>query len=355
MVAPEFHNLTIKSIKPETANAISLTFDVPENLAEAFQFDPGQYLTLRAEVDGQDIRRSYSICSAASDRDLSVGIKRVEDGVFSNYAFNLKEGDHLQVMSPQGRFSVALGGTHHYLLLAAGSGVTPILSIARSVLEAEEGSSVTFCYSNRGTDSVMFKDDIETLKDKYMTRFLLTHLMTQEEQDIALLNGRLNAEKIEMLAARGMIAPESYDAVFICGPQEMIDGTRQALETLGVPKSRIKYELFTPSSPMKARKAKEKSSDCDGTKIGIVLNGSQRNFILPAGEVLIEAAQKAGIDVPYSCANGMCATCRCKLTKGRGDMAQNFSLEDWEVEAGFVLSCQLQPESDELVLDFDAS
>ena len=355
MATPEFHDLAIKTVTPLTADAVSLTFEIPDGLQNAFKFTPGQYLTLRATVNGEDIRRSYSICSPAGSEDVSVGIKRLEGGAFSEFATDLEPGDRLQVMSPQGRFTAPLGGKHNYLLLAAGSGVTPILSIARSVLESEPDSTVTFCYANRATDSVMFKGAVEDLKDRFMTRFLLTHLMTQEAQDIELFNGRLDGDKIQTMAARGLIAPSEYDGVYICGPQGMVDSVSEALVALGVDQSKLHSELFVPPTPLQPKHERPEITTAGTHKVAVVLNGSERQFRMHPTDRLIEAAQGAGLELPYSCANGMCATCRCKLAKGAGEMRQNFSLEDWEMKAGYVLACQFVPKTDEVLLDFDAS
>lgn len=353
-MAPKFHALTIKSATRDTADAARLTFHIPDDLRVAYRFTPGQYLTLRATINGEDTRRSYSICSALSDPDLSVGVKRIEDGVFSTFALTLKAGDTLDVMTPEGRFGAPVGGENDYLLLAAGSGVTPILSIAQSVLEGEPNSTVTLCYANRSTDQVMFRDTIDDLKDRFITRFLLTHVMDEEAQDVELFNGRLDAEKLETMATRGLIHPTSYDAIFVCGPQPMIEAASTALENLGADKSRIKYELFTPSSPLPVAGDRPRPSSDIGAKIEVVLDGSSRTFRMQEGDTVIEAAARSGLELPYSCANGMCATCRCKLTKGQGEMVQNFSLEGWELEKDYVLACQFRPKSDTVILDFDA-
>ncbi len=357
-ISPRFHTLAVARVKQDTSESVILSFQIPEELKAHFEFTPGQYLTLRTTINDEDVRRSYSICSEIGSRYLSVGVKRIEDGVFSNYAQTLTVGDELSVMVPQGRFVAPIGGEHDYLLLAAGSGVTPILSIATSVLENEPASTVTLCYANRNTESVMFRKQFDDLKDSYMTRFLLTHVMDGESQDIELFNGRLDAEKLETMATRGLIHPTSYDATFICGPQPMIEAASTALKSLGVDEDTIKYELFTPSTPLRtaseATRADKVESASVKAQVEIVLDGSRRTFNMHEDEALLDAASAAGLEVPYSCANGMCATCRCKLTHGSGDMIQNFSLEPWELEDGFVLACQLQPTSDKVVLDFDA-
>lgn len=355
---PRFHELTIAKVEQDTSESVVISFLVPDSLKEHYRFTPGQYLTLRTTIDGDDVRRSYSICSALGAAELSVGVKRIEDGQFSTFAQTLSAGDTLSVMTPQGRFVAPIGGTHNYLLLAAGSGVTPVLSIARSVLNNEPESTITLCYANRNTDSVMFRSTFEDMKDTYMTRFLLTHVMDQESQDVELFNGRLDAEKLETMATRGLITPDEYDAVFICGPQPMIEAASSAMVSLGVDPSRIRHELFTPSTPLRtagdAQSHSAQSGNAAETQVEVVLDGSSRRFTLQPDQSVIEAASQAGLEIPYSCANGMCATCRCKLAQGTASMRQNFSLEPWETESGFVLACQLEPTSSSLVLDFDA-
>ena len=355
MAAPRFNELTLADVRPETSDAVALSFRIPDDLKDAYAFTPGQYLTLRATIDGEDVRRSYSICSPLGCETLDVGVKRIEGGHFSSHALTLLPGDSLEVMTPQGRFTAPVGGSHNYLLLAAGSGITPMVSIARSVLEGEPDSTVTLCYANRTTDSVMFRTEFDDLKDRFLTRFLLTHVMDEEAQDVELFNGRLDAEKLETLATRGLITPDDYDAIYICGPQPMIEASSAALKDMGVADEKIRYELFTPSGAPPVASARAAERPKDGVEIEVVLDGARRSFRLTEGdEGVIDAAARAGLDLPYSCANGMCATCRCKLAEGEADMAQNFSLEPWEQEAGFILACQAQPKSGKIVLDFDA-
>ena len=354
MAKLRFHDLTISAVRSDTASSVELSFDIPAALADDFVFEPGQYLTLRAVVDGQDLRRSYSICSPLGAPRLSVGIKRIEGGAFSSFALGLKPGDVVQVMPPQGRFTAPIGGRHNYLLLAAGSGVTPIKSIAQSVLEGEADSTVTLCYANRNTESIMFRQAFDDLKDRYLTRFLMTHVMDEEAQDVALFNGRMDAEKLSTMATRGLISPMDYDAIYICGPQPMITAASEALTVVGVPPERIKFELFTPSSPLPIASAAQKPAPARGARVEVVLDGARRGFAMAADDMLLDAASQSGLELPYSCANGMCATCRCKLSQGEGEMAQNFSLEPWEIEQGYVLACQFKPRSELVVLDFDA-
>jgi ring-1,2-phenylacetyl-CoA epoxidase subunit PaaE len=356
MAAPKFHTLKVTRINHETDDASIISFEIPDNLKDDYAFIPGQYLTLKTDIGGNDTRRSYSICSALGDPHMSVGVKRIKDGIFSNFVKKLKEGDEIQVMTPEGRFQAPIGGKHRYLMLAAGSGITPILSITKSVLEQEEHSHVTLCYANKQIDSVMFRDEIDDLKDRFMTRFSLAHMMTSEAQDVELFNGRLDVEKLETMATKGLIRPEDCNAIFICGPQGMIENLSAKLVEMGIDETRIKYELFTPSTPIKPKAKRKKTENRRGkTEVRIIIDGSERIIWMDEDDQLLEVAAQAGLDLPYSCANGMCSTCRCHLAEGKGEMRQNFSLEPWEMKAGFVLSCQFTPKSKSVTLDFDVS
>lgn len=359
MASPRFHELAISAVRPQTQSAIALTFSVPPSLRDEFAFTPGQYLTLRAQIDGEDVRRSYSICSSSTHFDtLEVGIKQVESGQFSNYAMSLTPGRKLDVMPPQGRFTAALGGRHHYLLIAAGSGITPCLSIAKSVLACEPDSRVELLYGNRTTASVMFREDLDNLKDRYLERFSVIHVMSAERQDVELLNGRLSAEKIDLLSRHDLIQPQRYDRIFLCGPEQMIDQCRNALQEKGVSESDIATELFTTERSRLAPVRPPASSDTpeNAARVTIRHDGAERDILVDAQrETVLAAAQRAGMDLPFSCAGGMCCTCRCKIVSGDATMDLNYSLEKWEIEAGFTLACQSRPRGDALVLDFDAS
>ena len=355
MVKSQFHELQIIGSRRETADGIALTFDVPEDLQVEFAFTPGQHLTLRAMINGEDVRRSYSICSAQSEDRLQVGIKRVEDGIFSNYAFGLKPGDTLSVMPPQGRFTAEIGGTHNYLLLAAGSGITPCLSIAKSVLEGEPQSTVALIYGNRATDTVMFRSDIDALKDRYTDRFVLIHVMSREHQDVDCLNGRLDGTMLSVLHKRGLVAPASFDDIYLCGPQDMIESATATLLGLGIDQDRIHFELFTPAGGKRVAPAKKAAEAVSGASVEIILDGSRRTITADGKtQTILTAAQQAGLDLPFSCAGGMCCTCRCKIVSGEAEMDVNYALQDWEIEAGFTLACQTRPRTDRLVIDFDA-
>ncbi len=350
-----FHYLKISAIRPQTKDGVVISFEVPEKLKTEFTFVPGQYLTLRANVNGKDIRRSYSICSALLDSHLEVGIKQVEGGAFSNHALTLTVGDEVQIMAPQGRFTAVPGGTHNYLLLAAGSGITPCLSILKSVLQSEPDSAITLIYGNKSTESMMFRDDINNLKDRFTDRLQLIHVMSVERQDVEFLNGRLSGKTLDALTKQKIIFPSTYDAAYLCGPQSMIKDASQTLQNLGMDKSSIKFELFTTdNAPIPVRKRSSKPGK--GAQVTIILDGSEKSVIVDGVmDTVLSAAKKAGLDLPFSCAGGMCCTCRCKVVEGKGEMDVNYSLQDWEIEAGFTLACQTRPTGDKMTLDFDAS
>ncbi|WP_292896504.1 1,2-phenylacetyl-CoA epoxidase subunit PaaE [Nitratireductor sp.] len=359
-MAPRFHDLKVASIERQTPDAVAIAFEIPADQAEAFAFTPGQYLTLATDIDGTEARRSYSICSAPGDPYLRVGVKKVADGRFSTFVNDvLSVGDTIRVMPPQGRFTALKGERHDYLLFAAGSGITPMLSIARTVLAHEPESTITLVYGNRSTETIMFLEELNDLKDRFMGRFTLIHLLSRETQDVELLNGRIDAERVGELATGGLIQPAAMDGVFLCGPGEMIDAVSGALHAMGVERDRIRFERFTPSgeapAPRKASKAAREAVQ-EGVAVEVVVDGVRRSFSMQdADGTVLDAAHKAGIELPYSCAGGMCCTCRCRVVEGQSEMAVNFSLEPWEVEAGFTLACQTRPTAKKLVLDFDAA
>jgi ring-1,2-phenylacetyl-CoA epoxidase subunit PaaE len=343
-----FHDLTICAVRPETPEAVAISFDA----APGFDWRPGQYLTLRATVDGQDIRRSYSIASLPGE-PLTVGVKRVPDGAFSGFAMGLRAGDTLQVMPPQGRF--VWQGEARVVLIAAGSGVTPMLSIAGAALAA--GAEVTLIYGNRTTGTIMFRDALDTLKDRYMDRFTLIHILSREAQDIALLHGRVTGDRVARLAQAGAVDLDGADGIFLCGPGEMIDDVGAMLAGRGVPDARIRHERFHTAGEMpRTRSAVAEAVAATGVTVAVVLDGVRRTFAVDAGDnSVLEAAERQGLDLPYSCRGGMCCTCRCKVAEGSAEMAVNYSLEAWEIAAGFTLACQARPTSATLVLDFDAA
>ena len=359
-MAPRFHELKVAGIARETREAVAIAFEVPDDLKAAFAFRPGQYLTLAAEIDGQEARRSYSICSAPGEATLRVGVKKVADGRFSGFVNErLAVGDTIRVMPPEGRFTSLAGERHDYILIAAGSGITPMLSIAKTVLSHEPDSTITLIYGNRSTDTIMFREELEDLKDRHMRRFSLVHLLSREAQDAELLNGRIDGARIAELARRGLVDPASADGIFLCGPGEMIDDVSNALKDAGVDGDRIRFERFTPSGEAPRRRppsVRAQEAAGEGVEIEVVIDGVRRRFAMgEADATVLDAAHRAGLEIPYSCAGGMCCTCRCLVAEGEAEMAVNYSLQPWEIEAGFTLACQTRPMSRKLVLDFDAA
>jgi len=353
----KFHKLSVATIEPETRDAVAITFAVPEALAEPFRFAAGQHLTLRADIEGQDVRRSYSICSGVEDGKLRIAVKRNPGGVFSAWANEmLKAGDALDVLPPLGHFNVPLaaGNRKHYAAFAAGSGITPLLSIIKTTLATEPQSRFTLFYGNRASGTVMFKEELAALKDTYLTRFNLVHVLSREAQDIELLHGRIDRAKADALLTHWLDL-DHVDAVFVCGPDGMMQAVAEALKARDYPDARVKIERFATSIPRHehrpAKVAEPGHTECEVT---VVLEGVTRTFALEKGkENILDAGLKAGIELPYSCKSGVCSTCRAKLTAGEVDMDVNFALEDYEVARGFVLTCQSYPVTDRVAVDYD--
>lgn len=357
MATTHFHSLQVRQVQHATRDAIAVTFDLPSSLADEFHYTQGQYLTLRATVDGEEVRRSYSICSAAQDQQLRVAIKRVNGGIFSNWAADhLKPGATIDVMPPQGNFHVPIApdAARHVVAFASGSGITPVLSIVKTTLMAEPATSVTLVYGNRSSGGVMFKEELEDLKDSYMGRLNLVWVMSRESQDIDLFNGRIDYDKVSGLLDQ-WIDPASIDTAFICGPEDMMLATSKALQDKGVAAACIKTELFgtvlTDGRVRPPRAPVQGSGQCT---VEVVLDGTRRSFVMDKNtDNLVDAGIKAGLEMPYSCKGGVCSTCRANVVEGEVEMDINFALEDYEVARGFVLCCQSYPVSDKLVIDFD--
>ena len=349
-----FYPLRVAAVHKDLRDAVVLTFDVPENLSDTFAFRPGQHLTLKAEIGGQEVRRSYSICSAA-DEPIRVGIRKLEEGVFSTWANDtVKAGQTLQAMPPTGAFHVALSPSNrrHYAGFAAGSGITPILGNMRAILAEEPESLFTLVYGNRATRTIMFREELADLKNRYLRRVNIIHVLSRETQDMELLNGRLNADKLAELF-KTWLKPQTIDIAFICGPDSMIDALRGALKAHGVAKQKIKYERFgaavKPAAPRPAPAAG--GAMCEAT---ILIDGVSHVIRLPKNTVaLLDAAERAGIELPYACKRGVCSTCRCRLIEGEIDMDNTFGLEDYEIARGDVLACQAFPQTDTIKVSFD--
>ena len=357
--APRFHELTVARIDAEAAGAVALTLSVPAALKDSFQFEPGQFLTLRAQVNGQDLRRSYSICSTRSrlqqHGELQVGIRPVEGGLFSNWAAQqLRVGDALQVMPPEGRFVIQRPRALHRVGFAAGSGITPILSIIASSLEEQPGTKFTLVYGNRRMDSVMFNEALQDLKDQYPDRLTLIHILSRQAQEVDLLEGRIDGDKVRAIM-KAFLPVKSMDEVFICGPEAMIEATQKALVDAGVPAKRVYSERFAsgaaPATPQAPRTEKAKS--LSGMALTVVLDGKSHDMRIQPDEHILDVALNAGLDLPYSCKGGVCCPCRAKVTEGSVAMDKNFTLESWEMDKGFVLSCQARATSAKVVISFD--
>jgi ring-1,2-phenylacetyl-CoA epoxidase subunit PaaE len=357
-----FHPLKVRAIEPDTEEAVIVSFDVPPDLQSVFSFNQGQYLTLRTEVDGEDLRRSYSICAGIDDGELRVGVRKVAGGRFSNWINQrLKPGDAVQVMPPQGRFFVPLdpASQRHYLGVAGGSGITPILSIMKTVLGREPRARFTLIYANRAPKSTMFKEEIEDLKNRYMARLVLHHVFSGEATELPLHAGVMDRAKLGEFMGR-LVEPASIDHAFVCGPYQMNDEAEAALLAAGVPEERIHIERFgvAPNAPggqgAGAVEHESKPGDAERARIVIVRDGLKREFDFQKDDPsILDAASSAGLEVPFSCTSGVCGTCRAKLVEGQVRMTRNFALDKADLAAGFVLTCQSHPLTERVVLSFD--
>jgi ring-1,2-phenylacetyl-CoA epoxidase subunit PaaE len=354
--APRFHRLAVNDLRRETADAISMTFDIPKDLADDYSFAPGQYLTLRTIMDGEEVRRSYSICSGPDDGELRIAVKKVDGGAFSSWAADeLKAGDELDVMTPTGRFGVAAAPEQAriYAGFAAGSGITPILSIVKGVLAREPRSRFFLFYGNRSSAGVMFCEELEELKDRFLQRFSLFHVISGEEQDIPILHGRLDGEKVRVLL-RSLVPAASVDHVFICGPTGMSDELEATCRDIGIAEDRIHVERFVSGLGGKPRPKKfVEPSAPPKAFASLIIDGKRKEVPVAEGEAILDAALRAGVDLPFACKGGMCSTCRAKLVEGEALMELNYSLEPWELKAGFILTCQAKPVSEKVVVDYD--
>jgi ring-1,2-phenylacetyl-CoA epoxidase subunit PaaE len=356
-----FHALRVAEVRRETDDTVSIAFEVPDSLRESFAYQAGQYLTLRTTLNGEALRRSYSLCSAPHEGEWRVAVKQVADGRFSTWVNqSLQDGDTLEVMPPQGRFVLrpAAGGGRHIVLFAAGSGITPVISILKTVLEQEPTSRVTLFYGNRQLRSVIFLEALENLKNRYLDRLSLHFIFSRESQSSPLFEGRIDAGRCQELVDR--FAPPAGEAeYFVCGPEEMIRDVMEALKTKGVAEERIHFELFTtPVGEMGAVLEKthqdEKPVGSDKSRVQVRLDGRVFAFELPYNGVnILDASMVTGADLPFSCKGGVCCTCRAKLVSGEVHMDANYALEAWEVEEGFVLTCQSHPRTPEVFVDFD--
>jgi ring-1,2-phenylacetyl-CoA epoxidase subunit PaaE len=354
-----FHPLAIKNVRQETEDCVSLAFDVPEELKDTFRFQQGQSLTMRTRLNGEEVRRTYSLCSSPLDNEWRVAIKKVEGGLFSSFANDkLKKGDVLEVMPPVGKFFTALNPQQqkNYVAIAAGSGITPVLSIISTTLRTEPNSTFTLVYGNRTRSSIIFKEELEALKNKFMDRFTLHHILSREQPDAPIYYGRIDKEKCELLFTR-LINLRNVHEYFICGPEAMIFCVRDFLEQKGVDKSHIHFELFTiPGEKSSVAKPLQANKNDEGPRssISVKLDGLLFDFELGMNsQSILDAALAQGADLPYACKGGVCCTCRAKLVEGQVEMEVNYGLEEDEIAQGFILTCQSRPKTPRVVVDFD--
>ena len=355
-MTPQFHRLTVADIRRETADSVSVAFAVPAALRDAYRFEPGQNLTLKADIGGKELRRCYSICSGIDDGELRIAVKRQPGGTFSSFVNErLAAGQALDVMTPAGNFTVPPdGAARTYLGIAAGSGITPLLSIIKTVLAHEPKSRFFLLYGNRSTQSIMFREAFYDLKDRFLDRLSLVHVLSREAQDVPALSGHIDGDKIALFL-RVLGAPAAIDHAFLCGPTGLVETAERKLRELGIAAERIHVERFSIDGAPRPYPA-PRTADTPRAAIAeaeAVLDGVRHRFAIAAGETVIDAALASGLELPYSCRGGMCCTCRARLVEGEVAMDQNYSLERWELDAGYVLTCQSRPKTPRIVLDYD--
>ena len=356
-MAIHFHTLTVKQIRHETIDCVSIAFDIPETLEKEFEFLQGQSITVRVFDHQEEIRRSYSICSSPLDKELRVAVKKVPGGYFSTYAnSSLRKGDTLEVMSPSGNFNTKLHPANNkkYLAFAAGSGITPVLSIIKTTLATEPGSLCTLVYGNRNTNSIIFKEELEALKNKYMERFMMIHVLSRERTDSEINYGRINADKCNQLSR--LIDLKEFDEYFLCGPESMIFGVKDHLQSVGIDIKKIHFELFT--TPVRKKRIDTEVgtpvSNRTSSQITVKVDGRSFDFKLEFdSNNILDAALAEGADLPFACKGGVCCTCKARLIEGKVEMEVNYGLEPDEVAAGFILTCQSHPRSEKVVVDYD--
>ena len=357
-MAEHFHALKVAEIVAETDDANSIRFDVPADLADDFRFKAGQHLTLRAMINGEEVRRNYSLCVAPADGELKVTVKRIAGGVFSNWVGdNLRPGDTLDVMSPHGSFTTDFdpATSRRYVGFAGGSGITPVISLIRTALGTEPNSRFTLFYGNRDSQSVIFLEALAALKDRYMGRFELFHFLSDEEGDFDLLNGMLDRATCDAAIDAFIADPSDVDAWFICGPGPMMDAAEAAVLDRGAAKDRVHIERFTAGRPSAAAAAALAAvqEEAKGLMMSVTLDGRTRKVEFD-GKNILDSARESGLPAPFACKAGVCATCRAKVTRGKVEMAARYGLTDEEIAAGYVLTCQSVPLGEDIAVDYDA-
>jgi len=354
-----FFNLELNEIRKETEDSVSISIKIPDQLKDKFSYDSGQYITLKHVVNNQDVIRSYSLCSSPFEDDFRIGVKKIENGLMSTYLNEgLELGGSLEVMMPDGRFSIHPDKNEekHYVGVAAGSGITPILSMIKSVLLVELKSTFTLYYLNKNESSMMFQKEIEEYQQRYPENLKVYNLYTRQDQENSLFNGRITKDKFLDLMRHNKDVQKS-DGVFICGPEDMIFDVGAALQDFGYDKDKVHYELFgTPSDKMKEQ-APEVESDFEGeSQVMVIMDGDEFEFLLRSdGDFILDASIENGADAPFSCKGAVCCTCKAQVIEGKATMDMNYSLSDEEVEEGFILTCQARPASEKLVVDYDVS
>jgi ring-1,2-phenylacetyl-CoA epoxidase subunit PaaE len=363
-MAAHFHPLAVKRVTPDAGGSAAITLEVPLALRDGFDFQPGQFLTLRASIDGQDTRRSYSICSPRQrylqSGEIDVGVKPVEGGTFSRWALaHLSAGQTIEVLPPDGRFTPRIPGARHRVGFAAGSGITPVLSIMATTLAAEPESRFTLVYGNQRVSTIMFSETLQDLKDRYPARVSLIHLLSRQAHELDLLNGRIDEAKVGELL-QTILPAQGIDEAFICGPEGMIEATQRALLAGGVPAERIHLERFIPAAPSTRPKAAPRPEFATAAgeqaarhRLEVVLDGKTHQLAMGDDDRVLDVALDAGLDLPYSCKSGVCCTCRARVLEGKVEMEKNFTLEAWEIAKGFVLTCQSRPLTERVVVSYD--
>jgi ring-1,2-phenylacetyl-CoA epoxidase subunit PaaE len=354
-----FHTLTVAEVVDETNEARSIRFVIPPELAETFRFKPGQHLTLKADIAGEELRRNYSLCVAPQDGQVMVTVKRIANGAFSNWANdNLKPGDMVEVMPPHGSFTwdFTPGAANHYVGFAGGSGITPVISLLKTALLTEPDSRFTLFYGNRDSSSIIFLEALAQLKNRFMDRLQVHHFLAEEAEEFELFNGMLDRPKCDEIVDT-LIDPAEVAAFFICGPGPMMDAAEEALKGRAVASDKIHLERFTADRPPEALQAQlaELSRDAAGLSMLVTLDGRKRRvaFDAAAGNIL-DSAREAGLPAPFACKAGVCATCRARVVSGEVEMAARYGLTDEEIAAGYVLTCQSVPKGEGVELDYDA-
>lgn len=350
-MASKFHTLKIKDIRTETDECVSIAFEIPTDIQPEFTFKPGQYLNFKVDINGEDIRRSYSLCSAPSENEWRIAVKQIADGVFSNYVKTLAVNDTLEVSSPLGNFTTEINVAHakEYVLIAAGSGITPVMSLTKEILRTEPKSNVTLFYGNKGTNTVIFREELEALKNKYIRNFRFIHIFSKENLGNDLQNGRIDVEKYDLLWD-AFLKDTKVDEVFVCGPEQMILDVKESTLKRGLSEKNIHFELFGTTIVRETTVSNKEIH----SQVRVIIDDDAFEYIIDSpSQNVLDAGIDAGADLPYSCKGGVCCTCKAKIVEGAVTMDINYALTDEEVEQGYILTCQSHPTTERLIVTFD--